>query len=51
MAGFAEYEAYDGLGLADLVRRRKVTPEELLTEAMARADKLNSVLNAFPILL
>jgi amidase len=48
MAGFAEYEAYDGLGLADLVRRHEVTPEELLTEAMARADKLNSVLNAFP---
>ena len=26
MAGFAEYEAYDGLGLADLVQRHEVTP-------------------------
>jgi hypothetical protein len=38
MAGFAEYEAYDGLGLADLVRRHEVTPEELPTEAMAEGD-------------
>ena len=35
MAGFAEYEAYDGLGLAELVRRREITPEELLGEALA----------------
>ncbi len=27
MAGFADYEAYDALGLADLVRRRQVTPD------------------------
>jgi amidase len=42
MAGFAEYEAYDGLGLADLVRRHEVTPEELLTEAMAEGDILSA---------
>ena len=26
MGGFAEYEQYDALGLADLVRRKEVTP-------------------------
>jgi Asp-tRNA(Asn)/Glu-tRNA(Gln) amidotransferase A subunit family amidase len=50
MAGFAEYEAYDGLGLAELVRRREITPEELLGEALARAERLNPTLNAFPFL-
>ena len=30
MAGFSEYERYDGLGLAELVKAGHVTPEELL---------------------
>ena len=34
MAGFADYEAQDALELADLVRRRKVTPPELLDAAI-----------------
>ena len=46
MAGFADYEAYDALGLADLVRRRKVTPEALLDAAIARVEARNPTINA-----
>ena len=31
MSGFTEYEDFDALGLADLVRRNEVTPDELLS--------------------
>ena len=30
--GFAEYDRYDATGLAQLVRRREVTPLELVDE-------------------
>ena len=30
MAGFKEFGKFDGLGLADLVKRKEVSPEELL---------------------
>jgi len=30
MGGFAEFGSYDGLGLADLVRRQEITPAELV---------------------
>ena len=43
---FAEYDRHDALGLADLVRRREVTPKELLDEAIARCERVNPVLNA-----
>ena len=46
MAGFAEYERYDGLGLAGLVKAGHVTPEELLDAALARVEARNSVVNA-----
>jgi amidase len=46
MAGFAEYERYDGLGLAGLVKAGHVTPEELLEAAIARVDARNPVVNA-----
>jgi amidase len=46
MAGFADYEAYDGLGLADLVRRRQVTPPALLDAAIARVEARNPAVNA-----
>ena len=42
----AEYGRLDGLGLADLVRRREVTPAELLEEAIARAERVNPRVNA-----
>jgi len=44
--GFADYSEYDGLGLAELVRNREVSPSELLEEALARADRHGPTLNA-----
>ncbi len=46
MGGFADYADYDGLGLAELVRKGEVTPAELLEEAIARVEKGNPRLNA-----
>jgi amidase len=46
MMTFAEYENYDALGLAELVRWRKVTPVELLDAAIARVEARNGVVNA-----
>ena len=43
---FAEYDDYDGLGLAHLVRRGEVSPAELLEEAIARIERHNPRLNA-----
>ena len=42
---FAEYAKYDGLGLAELVAKKKVKPGELVEEAIARAERLNPKLN------
>ena len=46
MSGFVEYEQYDALGLADLVRRKEVTPDELLEAAIARVEARNPAVNA-----
>ena len=46
MAGFSDYDKYDGLGLAELVRNKQVTPVELVEEAVARIDRYNPSLNA-----
>src|SRR2546428_1893149 len=46
MTAFADYEAYDALGLAELVRQRKVTPAELLEAAIARVEARNAAVNA-----
>lgn len=43
---FKEYAQYDGLGLADLVRRKQVSPVELIEAAISRAEKHNGKLNA-----
>src|SRR2546430_5649927 len=43
---FAEYERHDGLGLAALVARREVKPEELLEAAIARVEARNPAVNA-----
>ncbi len=43
---FAEYASHDGLGLAELVRKRDVTPAELVEAAITRIEKHNSQLNA-----
>jgi amidase len=41
-----DYANYDGLGLAELVRKRDVTPGELLEAAIERAERSNPKLNA-----
>ncbi len=46
MSGFKEYEQYDGLGLAELVRRRQVSPGELLDAAIERVEARNPAVNA-----
>ena len=46
MGGFADYEQYDGLALAELVGTRQVSAAELLEAAIARIDARNPELNA-----
>src|SRR5882762_9700824 len=41
-----DYAQYDGLGLAELVAKKKVKASELLDEAISRAEALNPKLNA-----
>src|SRR5499433_3252184 len=41
-----EFQHFDGLGLAEIVRRREVSPEELLELAISRAEAVNPALNA-----
>jgi amidase/6-aminohexanoate-cyclic-dimer hydrolase len=43
----AEYDQYDGLGLAELIAKRHVTPLELLGAVRQRVEALNPRLNAF----
>lgn len=42
----AEYDQYDGLGLASLVARRQVTPIELLNAVRQRLEAINPKINA-----
>jgi amidase len=44
--GFAQYDEYDALGLAHLVRRGEVSPLELVDETISRIEKHNPTLNA-----
>ena len=46
MGGFADFARFDGLGLAELVRRGEVAPIELVEEAIARIEARNPALNA-----
>jgi amidase len=43
---FKEYGSYDGLGLAELVRKRQVSASELLDEAIARTTRVDPQINA-----
>jgi amidase len=43
---FREYDAHDGLGLAELVRRKEVAPSELVEEAILRIEAHDGKLNA-----
>ena len=46
MAAFPDYPKYDGLGLAELVRAKQVTPAELVEEAISRIEAHNPKINA-----
>ena len=46
LMAFKEYGSYDAVGLADLVRKKEVTPRELLDEAIARTAKVDPKINA-----
>jgi amidase/6-aminohexanoate-cyclic-dimer hydrolase len=43
---FKEFGDYDGLGLAELVRSKKVSAAELLDEAIARTEAIDPKINA-----
>ncbi|MBR1216445.1 amidase [Bradyrhizobium sp. U87765 SZCCT0131] len=43
---FKNYDAYDGLGLAELVRKGDVSATELLDEAIARTERVDPQINA-----
>src|SRR4051812_12195756 len=43
---FKEYGSYDGVGLADLVRKKQVTARELLDEAISRTARVDPQINA-----
>src|SRR6266849_6668321 len=43
---FKEYGSYDGMGLADLVRKKQISAGELLDEAIARTAKVDPQINA-----
>lgn len=46
MSGFKEFGQFDGIGLAELVRKKKVSPAELCEEAISRIEQVNPKLNA-----
>ena len=46
MSLLAEYERYDGLGLAELVRKREVTAAEVLEATIERIEVRNPAVNA-----
>jgi amidase len=43
---FSEYSNYDGLGLAELVKKKEIKPIELIEAAIERIERLNPQLNA-----
>ena len=46
MGGFSEYDKYDALGLAELIRKGDVTSSELCEEAISRIESSNQKVNS-----
>ena len=46
MTTFLEFHKYDGLGLAELVRTKQISPTELIEEAISRIEAHNPRINA-----
>ncbi|MEZ4604116.1 MAG: hypothetical protein R2861_12205 [Desulfobacterales bacterium] len=51
MGTFKEYDTYDGIGLAELIQKGDISPQELCEEAISRIEKINPRLGAvvFPM--
>ena len=49
MTVFPELDKYDATGLAELVKKHQVKPEELIDETIDRIEKLNPVLNVISL--
>ncbi|MGH8678727.1 MAG: amidase family protein, partial [Burkholderiales bacterium] len=45
-SGLSEFDRFDAVGLAELVRSRKAKPIEILEAAIARSEAVNPKLNA-----
>ena len=43
---FKEYGDYDGMGLAELVRKKQISARKLLDEAIARPARVDPQINA-----
>ncbi|MEI8200818.1 MAG: amidase [Eubacteriales bacterium] len=46
MGSFSEFEQYDGLGLAQLVKTKQIRPDELVEETISRIEDKNPKINA-----
>src|SRR5271167_4958781 len=46
MISLSDYTSHDGLGLAELVARKEVTPDELVAAAFEAVAKINPRINA-----
>ena len=46
MLSFADYRKHDALALAELVKTKKVTPQDLLDAALSRMREVNPKINA-----
>jgi amidase len=46
LSGFSQYRDYDGLGIAELIRGREVTAQEVLEAAIRVAEAVNPRVNA-----
>jgi len=46
MEGFKEYDNYDAMGLAELIRKGEITAKELCETAIKRIEEVNPQLNA-----
>src|SRR4030042_6924299 len=46
MGVIKEYDSFDGLGLAELVKKKRVSPAELCETAISRIEQLNPRINA-----
>lgn len=45
MTEFTEYDKYDAMGIAELIRNKEISTKEVCQEAIARVEKLNPKLN------